>query len=376
MVDAGQPDPQDSVIATKPVYKPDAGPLIGILLTNAVLSFFTLGIYRFWGKTRLRRYIWSRVRFLDEAFEYSGTAMELFIGFLIVIAVLIPIFIANSLAGYFLFDTATLEEAVATQTGLQLVTVIVFYFLLHVAIFRARRYRLTRTRWRGIAGAQSGSALKYALIAIGMTVVTVLTLGLAYPLMSTMLERYRIGNTWLGSEQFSFTGRARDLFPRWLLYWLLLLPTFFIIVFWYRARELRYFTAHTELDGLRFSSDITGGKLFFVYFLYYLALSGLGFVVNIAVAIVVAVTVGFSGAPQELMSETSGWHWAFVLLGLAGFLLASVLYTLLVTSRLLEVFCASLEVRGTMDFDALAQSAQSAPKRGEGLADALDVGGI
>ena len=369
-------DTQDSVIAAKPVYKPGAGSLFGILITNALLGFVTLGIYRFWGKTRLRRYIWGRVRFLDEAFEYSGTAMELLIGFLIVVAILIPLVIAHSLVDFLLIDSLSSEEAVVGQMVSQSVALIVFFFLIQVAIFRARRYRLTRTRWRGIAGAQSGSSLKYALLACGLIVLTALSLGLAYPFMSTTLERYKIGNTWLGTEGFSFTGQARALFPRWLLCWLFMVPTLFIVFFWYRARELRYFTAQTRLGGLQFSSDITGGKIFLVYLLYYLALSGLGVVVNIVVVVATATTGGFTGTMEDLSGASVVLPLVIGLSTVLVLLFASVLYTLLVTSRLLEVICDSLEVRGAMDFDALEQSALSAPKRGEGLADALDVGGL
>ena len=41
-------------------YRP-SGSLFGLLLKNALLTVITLGFYRFWAKTRLRRYFWSGV---------------------------------------------------------------------------------------------------------------------------------------------------------------------------------------------------------------------------------------------------------------------------------------------------------------------------
>ncbi len=40
-----------------PVYEGAAGNIAGIAVRNGVLGVLTLGFYRFWGKTRLRRYL-------------------------------------------------------------------------------------------------------------------------------------------------------------------------------------------------------------------------------------------------------------------------------------------------------------------------------
>src|ERR687893_2238354 len=64
-----------------------------IAATNLILTLATLGIYRFWAKARERRYLWSRTYFLDDTLEWTGTGKEMFFGFLIVMAVLLPIFL-------------------------------------------------------------------------------------------------------------------------------------------------------------------------------------------------------------------------------------------------------------------------------------------
>ena len=56
----------------------------------------TLGIYRFWLVTDVRRFLWSNTEIAGEPLEYTGTALELLLGFLVAIALLIPIY-----AGFF-----------------------------------------------------------------------------------------------------------------------------------------------------------------------------------------------------------------------------------------------------------------------------------
>ena len=49
------------------------------------------------------------------------------------------------------------------------------------AVYRARRYRLTRTVYRGMRFHQNGSAWRYAVCAVFWWAMIALTLGLAYP---------------------------------------------------------------------------------------------------------------------------------------------------------------------------------------------------
>src|SRR5436305_3578126 len=63
-----------------------------LLARGAVLLMFTLGIYRFWLITDIRRFLWSNTSVADESLEYTGTARELLLGFLIAIAVLLPLY--------------------------------------------------------------------------------------------------------------------------------------------------------------------------------------------------------------------------------------------------------------------------------------------
>ncbi|RME16415.1 MAG: DUF898 family protein, partial [Alphaproteobacteria bacterium] len=43
-------------------YAGRRGPLFGLALRTGALTVLTLGFYRFWMKTRMRRYYWSAIR--------------------------------------------------------------------------------------------------------------------------------------------------------------------------------------------------------------------------------------------------------------------------------------------------------------------------
>src|SRR5215468_634861 len=58
-------------------FRGPAGPFWRLVARGAVLLMVTLGIYRFWLTTDIRRYLWSNTELVGESFEYAGTAREL-----------------------------------------------------------------------------------------------------------------------------------------------------------------------------------------------------------------------------------------------------------------------------------------------------------
>ena len=178
---------------------------------GAALLMFTLGIYRFWFATDVRRYLWSNTEIGGETLEYTGLATELLGGFLLAIAIVGPLYTAMASAALAL-DTA--ETAVAAA-GLLL-----FVLLGQFALYRARRYRLTRTVFRGVRFDQHGSAWRYAFLALRWWALAALTLGLAYPWAQARLQRYKMRHTAYGDLDGAFTGSALALFWRGLPIWL------------------------------------------------------------------------------------------------------------------------------------------------------------
>ncbi len=356
-----------------PAYEGTVGNVAGIAVTNGVLGLLTLGFYRFWGRTRLRRYLWSRLSLEGDPLEYTGTGMELLVGFMIVMAILLPLGFINGIAEFaFAGDDFLLAVS-------QIAQVLIILFLVQVAIFRARRYRLSRTQWRGIRAAQSGSAMKYALMWLGWTFVTVISLGLAYPLRRTRLQRYRMENTWLGNRRFVFEARAAQLFGRWLLTWLLLLPTLGLMYFWYRVQEFRYFAAHTRYGDLKFQSELGTGRVIAIGLLYLLTLAAILLIVGAAgLLLVPGLMAGMEAMGSGDEAAVQNLRTLIVLLGLSfviGIAFSAARLAIFV-HPMLGAIAHSLSILGEEDFEAILQSQQARPRRGEGLADAFDVGSI
>ena len=184
-----------------------------LLIRGGVLLMVTLGIYRFWLATDVRRFLWSNTEIAGETLEYTGTPLELLLGFLIAIAILIPVY-----AGFFLaaLDLGTLAKFSSV------IAFAALGVLGQYAIYRARRYRLTRTIYRGLRFHQEGSAWAYAFRAIGWWIVTALTFGLAYPFQLASLERYKMRNTFYGDLAGRFEASGFGLLLRGLPMWLLI----------------------------------------------------------------------------------------------------------------------------------------------------------
>ncbi len=185
-----------------------------LLIRGAVLLAVTLGIYRFWLTTDMRRFLWSNTEVLGETLEYTGTARELLIGFLIACAILVPIY---ALLFLIALNLGTIGQ-LASVIGFAALTVLGQY-----AVYRARRYRLTRTIYRGVRFLQTGSAWRYAIYATFWSAIVLISLGLLYPLMQSRLERFKMRNTYLGNLPGRFEGTAGGLFLRGILLWIIVI---------------------------------------------------------------------------------------------------------------------------------------------------------
>lgn len=360
----------DAPVAS-PGYSGTAWGIGRIALRNAFFNILTLGFYRFWGKTRLRRYLWRSISFHGDALEYTGLAKELFIGFLIALAVLVPLALVVGIADFYSAGWG-IEAESAVQSAYSVVLLLLFQF----AYYRARRYRLTRTTWRGIRGGQTGSSVKYAFLWLGNVILLGATAGLTLPLRNTVLQRFRMNHTWLGDRKFEFDGRARDLFGRWLLAWLFFIPTVGLTYVWYRAAELRYFARHTRFENLRLELAVTGGQIFAIYAWFMVAVIAVMVVAGGVVVVVFGVT---AGTWQEFLKSDALMALAGVtpvVLILVLYMVIGVIGTVMLTHRLANLLCTRLVFTGAQDFEAIAQSSRAVPARGEGLADALDVGGF
>lgn len=195
-------------------YTGARGRLFLIALGGMALTILTLGLGRFWMVTRLRRFYWSSILIDGAPLEYTGRAMEKLIGFLIAVVFLaVYLSLANlalTFVGLSWFDNV----AVGLQLPLLALAPALFW-----ARYRARRYILARTRWRGVRFGLAPGAWGYALRAMVWWGLTLMTAGLLYPLTQIRLARYTTERTYFGDLRFSQGGGAGPLMRSWLLVW-------------------------------------------------------------------------------------------------------------------------------------------------------------
>ena len=360
-------------ISIEYIDKPGLG---RIALVNALFFVLTLTVYRFWAKTHVRRHIWSCVHINGEPLEYTGRGIELFLGFLIVFCVFIlPVFAVVLTLQLSLGPEH--PAIILVNLGI-LLLVLVFWGM---ALYRARRYQLSRTLWRGIRGALVGSSLSYSLLYFGATLLRSITLGWSTPAMNLNLQERMTGDMRFGSMPFRFKGRAGPLYGPYAVCWVISLfgliilagllgfafygmfndvfatePTdprtdrdlmgivmvvavllglllfsiaYYVIWAFYVAREMSIFASYTTLDQARFQLDATGSSLIWLI---------LG---NI---LLMVFTLGIA--------------------------------TPFAQQRLVRYFCDRLSVLGVVSVDEIMQSREAVGRTGEGLADAFDVSWI
>lgn len=197
-----------------PVYSGTAGRLFFLALRYMALTIVTFGIGRFWMATRLRQHYWSSVTIGDAPMEYTGRAKEKLIGFLIAVVILAAVlFVANlalALIGLLVFK----QPFIAFQLSFIVLVPLGFW-----AQYRARRYIMARTRWRGIRFGVEPAAWGYAGAALGWWALVILTLGLLYPLMQLRLSRFLTDRSYFGDLRFEQKARLRPLFLSWMRVW-------------------------------------------------------------------------------------------------------------------------------------------------------------
>ena len=263
-----------------------------------------------------------------------------------------------------------------------------FYAFGQFATYRARRYRLTRTVWRGVRFWMNGSGWAYAGRAMLWALLVVLTLGLAWPWREAALERYKMQHSHYGDLQGDFEGEAWDFFKR--AWWLWLLSPFAIVLFplfpfvyaQFKAIEWRWWLSGLRFGGVRFESTLTPGALHKLYW------KVIGWFILLAVASgiyfggVGALAAKFGGddldGPSAAEALTGNIPLLIAIgLGYVGLILSlNVVMRLYLLRDIWATLLASVQLHG---FDAVADvtaKGELASALGEGFADGLDVAGF
>lgn len=210
------------VLSSTPIVFQNARPQFRqLVLRGALLELITVGIYRFWLATDIRRHIWHNTSADGDALEYTGTGKELLFGGLLALAIFAPVYLIYFIIGI---------EAERQQAFASVPLGLFFFLFAQFAIYRARRYRMTRTIWRGVRFWMTGSGWDYAWRSALLMLVVILTLGLFLPWREAILERFKMRHSHYGDVQGRFEGTGWGFFKRGIWLWLLIIAFYAVVV--------------------------------------------------------------------------------------------------------------------------------------------------
>ncbi len=382
---------------------------IALLIKGGVLEIVTFGFYRFWLATSIRRHLWSHTVVDGENAEYTGTGRELLIGFLFALAILVPIYLV-----YFLIGIEAERYQAFASVPLALFMVLFGSF----ATYRARRYRLTRTIWRGVRFWMQGSGWKYAFMAFGWSILVVLSLGAAYPWRTAALERYKMQHTFYGDLQGRFTARPGAVFRRGFGMWLYFLLTILMLIGggvaafqlgraassvivgfgifmlmtlsfiypFFRALEWRWWADGVQFGQTCLRCDLRGGALLGLFFKYLVIASvatSAAAALIIAVGAVIGEALGLSLASlkiKDLNDFLTGNTWMVAAGMVAGYLaiimVAGVVQRFFLQHEYWRIITGTLTLIHPEAMRNVTAKGDLAHALGEGLADGFDVAGF
>jgi uncharacterized membrane protein YjgN (DUF898 family) len=390
-----------------------------LVTVGALLEVVTFGFYRFWLTTNMRRHLWTHTSVDGDTLEYTGRGRELLLGFLFALAVLVPIYLL------YLYISIELTRY---KAFLSLPLFLFFYIFAQFAVFRARRYRLTRTIWRGVRFWMTGSGWAYAAKAFAWQLLNGVTLGLSYPWSVASLERYKMGHTNYGNLEGAFVGRGWAFFKRgwllWLVAWipvilfvsvgvyaaylksnatgaatgqigsliflaslsLIILPFVFAA---FKAIEWKWWLESIRFGEVRFQSDLTPGALIGNYW----ALIGMTVLAMIAGIVFMVIVIGagmglayaFGVDFNAIGKEMQAKHFSMAFIPLIGVYILSylgliqlvgIVRRIYLIQRIWKIVADSITVQHLEAADHVLAEGQPASAFGEGLADGLDLAGF
>jgi uncharacterized membrane protein YjgN (DUF898 family) len=289
-----------------------------IFLKNVFLSLITFGVYLAWAKVDRRRYVWNNFSFHDQPFRYTGKGLELFKGYLVVVA-------AYSL--FLLVPPVVSRASPAAGTVLQFALILTYGAVVPFLIYRSRAFLYNRTVWRGIRFGLAPRSKQFAKTFWAGMLLTILTLGCYSPIMRNRLHRIVTENTRFGTLEFHYTGVDREAFWLGMKGITLSLLTLGIYSFWYSAELTRYQLGHTRVgDDATLRSELTGGDLFGLFLLAILGTT---------------LTLGLA------------FPW--------------------ITMYSIDLIARRTSVVGEIDFDAIEQRSREEGATADGFADAFDL---
>ena len=343
---------------------------LGVVIINLVLTVVTLGIYRFWAKTRVRHYLWENTTFDGEPLEYRGRGLELLIGAVLAFLIFLLPAIAFSLG-----ETALRASGhIVVAALLELRVFGGIYYLFGVGFYRAERYLISRTSWRGIRGGMTKGGWRYGGLFLKMALFQAVTLGFGRPYAQIRLWNARMNDLMFGSAQAMSEAKWRPLFRRYVLTQIAAIVVIVGAValvagdFASLAPQLQAGGAHpdprTMLPLL--------AKLYGVFILAGIVIALIMLSYHAAYYREIFSKTRLEGVEFAFAATTGAWLRYYVVNALI-VVLTLGLGLMIMPLRAWAFYMRNIRTVGFLDTENLMQTQLASPSQGEGIADALGI---
>lgn len=250
---------------TKMHYDGSALTLTLLYLQLILGCLVTLGIYNFWGRSKVRQYMIGSIMIRHDRYQYHGTGEELLLCFAkALIKIIIYLAINYAVLGVGIHYLGWNSD---WFVGTVLVLNIIFiYTILFYAFYKSLQYRYSRISWRGIRYRMHGSAWQFAWISLSRTLLNIVTIGILLPKSTMDLYGYIVNNLHFGDQRYRLrTPSLKELMHANIISILLFIPTLGLSRIWYAATLRRQLTGHVQFMDLEFTNSTDFKGLSFLY---------------------------------------------------------------------------------------------------------------
>lgn len=171
-----------------------------IWVTNLLLTLITFGIYSPWAKVRREQYFHRNTQLDHSGFDYHGQPWAILKGRLIAWGLLLLLATVDDLAPQWYF------------LALLVLSPLLPWLILRSFVFRARN-----TSYRGLRFDFDGRYPEAAQIILGWGLLTLLTLGLTFPLFMQRLKNFQFRHLSFGGQRFRMRADIGGFYGAFLL---------------------------------------------------------------------------------------------------------------------------------------------------------------
>ena len=182
------------------VFSGEGRDYFGIWVVNLLLSVLTLGIYSAWAKVRRMHFFYRHTSLAGVAFDYHGEPLSILKGRTLAFLM----FMAYQISA----ETQPMVAAIVL-----LVLMAVMPWLLH----RSLCFRMHNSSYRGLRFVFRGSVRQAYVVFLGLPLLILASLGLAFPLWVHALKVYQYGSSAFGRSGFHCARSRAEIYRIYLV---------------------------------------------------------------------------------------------------------------------------------------------------------------